>query len=201
MAVKNSSARPVACLLLIRHAPIAEQGRLFGRTDAPARLDVDGIAGLKRRLGDVALVFSSPARRCRQTAEALWPDGRDVAQDGRLWEQDFGSHEGLPYADLPDLGPLEGSDLAAYVPPEGESFDAVCARVWPALQEMAQCAHDIDGPVALVVHAGIVRAAISQVLGNTPAGLAFEVEPLSVSRFRVGPTGLVAVSRVNESPR
>ncbi|WP_417604551.1 histidine phosphatase family protein [Primorskyibacter flagellatus] len=198
MAGKNA---PLASLILIRHAPIAEQGRLFGRTDAPACLDAADIPGLRRCLGGVAQVISSPARRCRQTAAAIWDDGRDIPADARLWEQSFGDHEGLAYAELPDLGPLGGADLAAYTPPKGESFNAVCARAWPALQELAERAHAIDGPIALVVHAGIVRAAIAQVIEVPSAALSFEVAPLSLSRFRVGPAGLVAISSVNETAR
>ena len=99
-------------LILIRHAPALTGGRLCGRTDVAADLsDATAIAGLARAIGAVDRVVSSPAERCRTTAEALWP-ARPVLQDQALWEQDFGAWEGLAFADIPDLGPLSRAELA-----------------------------------------------------------------------------------------
>lgn len=170
-------------LVLIRHAPALSGGRLCGRRDVPARIeDAPGLARLVDALHGVAHVVSSPALRCRQTAEALFP-GRAMAEDARLWEQDFGAHEGLAPADLPDLGPLGRSDLAALAAPGGESFAAMAARVSPALQDLARLA-ETGGPVAVVAHAGTVRAGLALALGSVPDALAFEVAPLSVTRLR-----------------
>ncbi len=181
-------------LILIRHAPVALPGRLFGRTDVDARIDPAALAALRDRLGAVAQVISSPARRCQQTARALF-DGHTV--DDRLWEQNFGAHDGLAYDALPDLGILEGAALAGYAAPGGESFADLCARVAPALRDHGKqaCA---AGPVALVVHAGVVRAALALVTGHVPGALAFEVATLSVTRLRCGLDGPVAVIGVNQ---
>ncbi|CAM5323824.1 hypothetical protein FALB51S_01013 [Frigidibacter albus] len=170
-------------LVLIRHAPAESGGRLCGRRDVPARMD-DGaaLARLAVALRGMAAVVTSPALRCRQTAATLFP-GRMLAQDPRLWEQDFGAHEGLAAADLPDLGPLDRGVLAAYAPPQGESFAAMAARVAPALEDLARKAI-AEGPVAVVAHAGTVRAGLALALGSAPAALAFEVAPLSVTRLR-----------------
>ncbi|WP_083191299.1 histidine phosphatase family protein [Salipiger sp. CCB-MM3] len=183
-------------LILIRHAPLAEAGRLFGRTDAAARLEPEAIAALRARLPRPALLISSPARRCRQTAEALWPD-LQVQQDARLWEQDFGAHDGLRFDQMPDLGPLDGPDLARWTPPEGESFADLCARTAPALMQHGQTAAELGAPVVLMVHAGVIRAALSQVCGAVHAGLAFEVAPLSVTRLRCGVEGPLSVIGTN----
>lgn len=184
-----------ADLILIRHAPAAVAGRLFGRTDVEARIDPASIDALGAGLGRVARVVSSPARRCRQTAEALF--GGHL-QDPRLWEQDFGAHDGLPFDRLPDLGVLDGADLAAYAAPGGESFADLCARTAPALREHGQAACN-SGPVALVVHAGVVRAALALVTGHVPGALTFEVATLSVTRLRCGPGGPVSVIDVNRT--
>lgn len=182
-------------LLLIRHAPIVTPGILCGRTDVAARPDPGRVAQLRAALPQVARVVGSPALRCRQTAAALWP-GREVAQDARLWEQDFGAHDGLPLADLPDLGVLDRTALAAYRPPGGESFADLCARVAPALRDHAGAAVR-SGPVALVVHAGVIRAALGLVLDSPGAGLAFAVDTLSVTVLRCDAQGPVAVTGVN----
>ena len=163
-------------LILIRHAPADHGGRLCGRTDVPALLPAaDRLAGLRARLGQVAHVVTSPALRCRQTAGALWP-GRDAARDPRLWEQDFGTHEGLPFAALPDLGPLPRDALAAHRPPGGESSADMVDRVRPALDDLAQMARR-DGAVAIVAHAGTVRAGLACAMDSVPPALAFEVAP------------------------
>jgi len=141
----------------------------------------------------VATVTTSPARRCRQTARAIWPDRGDFDTDARLWEQDFGAQDGGRLTDLPDLGELGQSDLAAHRPPGGESFEDLCDRTHPALARHAARAHDTDAPVALVVHAGVIRAALALVLGTRPPALVFEVAPLSVTRLRVGAQGPFSV--------
>lgn len=167
-------------LLLIRHAPAETGGRLCGRRDVPARLD-DGaaLARLSAALAAVQLVVTSPALRCRQTADALFP-GLVHAEDARLWEQDFGVEDGMAYTDLPDLGPLPRKALAARRPPGGESFADMVGRVTPALVELSVA----EGPVAVLAHAGTVRAGLALALGSVPAALAFEVAPLSLTRIR-----------------
>ncbi|SNS95244.1 alpha-ribazole phosphatase [Antarctobacter heliothermus] len=140
---------------------------------------------------------ASPALRCRQTAAALWP-GCDVDSDARLWEQDFGAQEGMPFGDIPDLGLMSTQDLADHRPPGGESFADMVARITPALTELAAQARHA-GPVAIVAHAGTVRAGLALALDTVPAALAFEVAPWSVTRLRVFEGG-VSVIAVNWRP-
>ena len=73
------------------------------------------------------------------------------------------------------------------------------ARGSPALREAAERAVGA-GPVAVVAHAGTVRAALSLALGEVSAGLAFEVDPLSITRIRCLPGGAMSVAAVNWSP-
>lgn len=170
-------------LIVIRHAPALTGGRLCGRTDVPARFDdADAVARLAEALADVRHVVTSPALRCRQTASALFPQIAPP-EDARLWEQDFGAEDGLALADLPDLGPLSSEALATRRPPEGESFADMVARVSPALTELGAKAM-ADGPLAVVAHAGTVRASLALAMGTVPEALTFEVAPLSVTRLR-----------------
>ena len=177
-------------LAIIRHAPALTGGRLTGRRDVAATLDdTAALAWVAEAVGDVDTVVSSPARRCCQTPEAVFP-GRAFTTDPRLWEQDFGAHEGLKPSEIPDVGVLDRATLAALRAPEGESFADVVARVTPALEALS-------GKVAVVAHAGTVRAALALALGDVPVALAFEVAPLSVTRVRRF-TGGYAVTSVNE---
>lgn len=178
-------------LLLIRHAPADDRNRLTGRTDVTAVVDAGAAAALAALAGPVDRIVASPALRCRLTAAALWP-GADVEQDPRLWEQDFGAWEGAAYAHLPDLGPIGADELARTAPPGGESFAALCDRTIPALQDLARR----GGRVAVVAHAGTVRAALARATGSTAGALAFRIAPLSLTVIEARPAGW-AVACVN----
>lgn len=179
--------------MLIRHARADTQGRLAGRRDVPAILDDEAaVTRLQSALGAPAKIVTSPALRCRQTATTLF-GARTTEEDERLWEQDFGDHEGLPFEDIPDLGEMTRTDLAEVAPPGGESFVDMVARVTPALRELAGEAQRL-GPIVVVAHAGTVRAGLALALGDVPAALAFEVEPLSVTRIRCLPAAMSVIS-------
>ncbi len=180
-------------LLLIRHAPALTEGRMAGRRDVAADCsDLAALAALRAAVGAFDHLLISPALRCRQTAAALWPD-RLGRSDPQLWEQDFGAWEGVAYADLPDIGALSGADLAVHCPPGGESFAALCDRVWPALNAAAA----LGGRVVIVAHAGPIRAALARAVGSVAAGLAFQIAPLSLTRICGMPQGPWSVAGVN----
>lgn len=183
-------------IILIRHAPVARGGRLAGRLDLSADLsDHARIAALASRLPARAMLTSSPARRCLMTAGALLP-AVPARVDERLWEQDFGDWEGLDHAALPDLGPLNADALADHRPPNGESFRELCARTIPALLDMAV----EPGVHVVTAHAGTVRAALAHATGSPAGALSFQVAPLSLSRFQIGPQGHWSVAEVNWQP-
>lgn len=178
-------------MIFLRHAPVAEGGRLFGRTDVDARIEESAMAALRRTLPTAPHLFTSGARRCNQTARALWPE-LEPQKDARLWEQDFGCAEGVAHDDLPDLGPLSRAELATHRHQNGESFEHLCDRVWDALLDIAVSSRP-NTSLVLVVHAGTIRAALALVLECRTAALAFEVPPLSVLRLGMGPAGPVSI--------
>ncbi len=147
------------------------------------------VEALRAAIGAVDRVVASPMLRTRQTAAALFDAWEE---EPALREQDFGAWEGTAYRDLPDLGALSGADLAAHRPPEGESFNDVCARVNPVLR-------GLSGRVAVVAHAGTIRAALSLATG-APAALSFQIGNLSLTRLILLPDGLVSVAGVNWQP-
>ena len=184
-------------IMLIRHAPALTEGRMAGRRDVAADCsDALAFAALRGAVGAVDHWRISPALRCAQTAAALWPD-LAPEQDARLWEQDFGAWEGVPFTDLPDLGGLSGAVLAAHRPPQGESFLDLYERVTPALLE----AGSLGGRVVIVAHAGVIRAALGLALGVHELGLAFQIAPLSLTTLVALPGGVFSVAGVNRMRR
>lgn len=183
-------------LVLIRHAPAMTGGRLCGRTDVPAALPDDAaISPMRAAFPAPDHVWVSPALRCRQTLDALWPWAEPI-EEPAFWEQDFGDWDGLPQAEVPDIGNLSSRELAAYRPPRGESFGDLCQRVAPALLRAAA----MPGQVVIVAHAGVVRAALALAIGNAAAAIHFEVAPLSATVLRPLPHGGFTVISVNWTP-
>lgn len=180
---------------LLRHAPALTGGRMAGRRDVGADCsDQAAIAAVRAGIGMFDHLVISPAQRCVQTAQALWPTREATRVDPALWEQDFGDWEGMPFADLPDLGPLRAADLARHCPPGGESFADVCARIAPALIRAA----GLGGHIVIVAHAGTARAALAHATGCIPAALAFQIAPLSVTTLCMAtPDGAWSVASVN----
>ncbi|HWL55387.1 MAG TPA: histidine phosphatase family protein [Paracoccus sp. (in: a-proteobacteria)] len=154
-----------ARLLIARHAPLASPG-LAGRRDVAADCsDTRSLGWLGQQLVADRL-WSSPALRCRQTCAAMDLRPEIVPE---LWEQDFGDWE---QTGISDLGPLPPEALAVHRPPGGESFLDMAGRVQRVLAEAS-------GTVAIVAHAGTVRAALALAVG--PAALSFSVAPLSLT--------------------
>ncbi|MEO9826446.1 MAG: histidine phosphatase family protein [Paracoccaceae bacterium] len=169
-------------LILIRHGVTQSTGRLCGRTDVGlSASQPDVLDGLVSALAGVSTVITSPAQRCVQTADLIWGQGARPV-DPRLWEQDFGAWENMLFEDIPDIGVLEQRALARHRPPQGESFLDLCDRVKPAFEDAAQLA--TEGPVAIVAHAGVIRAAVGFTLGKPASGLGVDVSHLSVTRLR-----------------
>jgi len=187
-------------LILIRHAEPDHGGTLCGRTDVglteAGHADVARVSVL---MPEGVTVITSPAARCRLTAEGLFPKAT-IPEDARLWEQDFGACEGQAFGDLPDLGDLDRDALASTPWPKGESFDDMYHRAMPALQSAAEVAAGGDGPVVVVAHAGIVRVGLSMALGVRSAGLTFQVPPLSFTRLQCLPKGQFAIGAVSWLP-
>jgi broad specificity phosphatase PhoE len=164
-------------LTLVRHAPSEATRRSAFPLDEP--LDLRGAeeaCALAPRLGRFDAVWSSPAARARQTAEAL---GLTATVAAELDECDFGTWRGRTLAELDEVDPVA---VAAWIedpaaaPHGGESLLALLERVRGWLEARAG-----DGDrVLAVTHAGVIRAAVVCALDAPP--LAFwrlDVAPLS----------------------
>jgi broad specificity phosphatase PhoE len=152
----------VRTLLLVRHAPTSATRAAAFPADEP--LDERGrqqAAGLAASLPRRTEVITSPARRCRQTAEAA---GLEAAADERISECDFGTWAGRSLADVNAESPeavgawMLDPDAA---PHGGESLAAFFARIARWLDEQAE--H--EGRLAAVTHGEVIKAAVVHALG------------------------------------
>jgi broad specificity phosphatase PhoE len=152
----------VRTLLLVRHAPTSATRAATFPADEP--LDDRGrsqAAGLAAALPLRTEVITSPARRCRQTAEAA---GLEAAADERIAECDFGSWAGRSLAEV-DAG--EPKAVRSWmldpdaVPHGGESLGTFCARIARWLDEQAAR----DGRLAVITHGEVIKAAVVHALG------------------------------------
>lgn len=182
-------------LWLIRHAPVAGAAGTIHAADAPADLgDHAQLDALRRSLPHDAASYASPARRTMETAQAL---GLQPLLINEFREQDFGDWTGRRHDELAATGGEAYAqfwdDPAHGRPPGGESFEEQVARVRRGLSQIGR-----DGPAALVVHSGTIRAALCIALDLAPqAALRFVIDPLSLTRIDRLSTGwrVVCVNR------
>ena len=173
--------------MLVRLTMIASGATLAARKGGfpldeplePRALARAGKAGPELRRAD--RVWTSPALRARQTAEAL---GLDASIEPLLADQDFGQWAGRGLEDVqardPDGVAVWLTDPNA-APHGGESL-ADLARRGAALMDrlLAERGHTMA-----VTHAGVIRAAIVHVLGAPLSSVwKIDLEPLSLTDFR-----------------
>lgn len=137
-------------------------------------------------------VLSSPALRCRQTAEAA---GLRPRLEERLVECDFGRWAGTTLDEIdPDDGRVWMLDPDA-APHGGESLRELAARVAAWLDEQAGA----DGAAAAITHAGVVKAAVVHALGAPLAAFwQIDAAPLSVTELHAH-DGRWTVVRLNHA--
>lgn len=142
------------------------EGKYVGRSDEP--LCESGLAEL-RELRDTytypsaSCVFTSPMRRCTETARFLYPDAPAAVIEA-LSECDFGAFEGKT-ADELEGDPayrrwLQGGSDAC--PPEGESNRAFAGRVCGGFIKIADgLMRSGTREAAIVTHGGAIMAILS----------------------------------------
>ena len=133
--------------------------------------------------------------RCLQTFKSIWPTENNLYTDKRLWEQNFGDWEGLPFSQVPNLGDIKDTKLANYQIPNGESFHEMCERIQPAILRIAKIS--LSKSSVVICHAGTVRAAIALALKSNYQALRFEINHLSITRLRAMENGQFSIISTN----
>ncbi|MEE1196594.1 MAG: histidine phosphatase family protein [Lachnospiraceae bacterium] len=139
--------------------------RYIGTTDEP--LCLEGIEEQKKhRYADVEIVFSSPLKRCLETAARIYPSQKPIVIQ-KLSECDFGEFENKNAAELSDNPAYqEWIDSGGTLPfPGGESREEFINRsVDGFLEAAAICREKNISHAALVVHGGTIMSIMSHFL-------------------------------------
>lgn len=159
----------------IRHGATASnrEHRYLGKTDES--LDETGrreLTDLKKegRYPKIDLLFVSPMKRCKETAEILYP-GTPWIEIPEWTEMDFGEFEMKNYQELSHDQRYQdwidsGGTLAF---PGGESREAFILRAVRGLERMRTYLNTSDtmaGTIGCVVHGGTIMAVLSHELGG-----------------------------------
>jgi alpha-ribazole phosphatase len=162
-------------VVLLRHpAPAIKAGICYGRLDVG--LTEATSASLHQLAAEAVFrgaqeVWSSPARRCRQPAEAIATASRvPLRMDARLWELDFGAWEGQPWE---AIGREEldrwAADPLGFAPPGGESGAALIARVTAFHAELQRDCVVVAHGGPLIVLTALLRGVPVDLLARAPA--------------------------------
>lgn len=148
-------------IYLIRHGQTQGnlERRYIGSTDEPlcpqGRRALEGICPPA-----VDGLYVSPLRRCRETAEVLYP-GREAVVVPDLRETDFGAFEGHTYEELKGVPAYLAWLDGASAPPGGEDRETVRLRVLAAFAAIT-AKHGPEDQIALVVHGGTVMTLLEE---------------------------------------
>ena len=141
-------------------------GRYIGHTDE--ELSTEGIEQIKQmkedyKYPDVEAVFSSPLKRCTQTAKLIYPNCDPIIIDGFI-EYNFGEFEGKSAEEL-ESHPVFPDWLAGkkgVSPPFGERNEDFSQRIAQTMIKV------IDGVIqsgitktAIVTHGGVIMALLA----------------------------------------
>jgi broad specificity phosphatase PhoE len=151
----------VRSLLLVRHAPTsATRASAFPADEGLDERGREQAAALAAALPERASVVTSPARRCRETAEAA---GLEALTDEAIADCDFGTWAGRTLADVNESDPdavrrwMLDPESA---PHGGESLAVFCTRIARWLDGQAE--H--EGRVVAITHGEVVKAAVVHAL-------------------------------------
>ena len=197
-ASQAESDAPVRRLLLVRHAATAATRAARFPADEP--LDERGRAEAARLAAALPArreVLSSPALRCRQTADAAGLE--PLAVEPALRECDFGAWAGRSLADVHAAEPDAARAWmlrADACPHGGESLAAFAGRVGEWLDREAER----EGCAVAITHGGVVKAAVVRALAAPLESFwRIDAAPLAITELHAH-DGRWTVTRVNWTP-
>ena len=172
----GAMARPT--LILVRHGETewSRARKHTGRSDVPltdrGRDQAAHIAGALAR-HDIVATYASPLSRAWETARLA---GLSPERDDDLMEWDYGDYEGTVTADVRER--ITGWSVWTHPEGLGETVEHVGARVDRVIERL----RDVDGTVALVAHAHLLRILGARWIGlHAVEGRRFTLETTTLS--------------------
>jgi broad specificity phosphatase PhoE len=189
-------------LLIVRHGQIQanQAGRWHGATDSPltklGRRQALRVAALiAREVGELDAVYSSPLRRCYETALCIaHAHDHAVVADDDLREYTIGELENLPYGVLHREHRFFERIIEdpEYAPPGGESMRRVAERAVAALERIVD-RHDGASHVAVVSHGAAMAIALAALLdGDLKHWTNYPIANCSVTELALKPAPLMS---------
>ena len=199
-------SEPVTRWWWIRHGPVVENNAVcVGQMDlVPDLSDVAALARLSQALPAAPTWVCSPLRRTRETLEAIrsnrQTDAAEPIVEPGFAEQHFGLWQGRTYDEVrAETGDDAWQTPSLLQPPSGERYDTVFARVVGAIERVG-AAH-AGGDIAVVAHAGSIRAALAKALDlNLDRALSISVATLSLTSIAQYGDDAWSVGFVNRLP-
>lgn len=164
-------------LVLIRHGATEgnKEHRYIGRTDEPLSSEAkEKLSAETNCYPRIDRLFTSPMKRCIETAEIIYPDQKPVVVDP-LREMDFGNFEGKNYKELngnPDYQAwIDSGGTIAF--PNGESREEFIKRCCEGMRDVVSQLEEFivskqmmqeyqrEITIGLVVHGGTIMALCS----------------------------------------
>lgn len=150
-------------IFLTRHSETDwnQQGLLQGITDIPLNENGKIVAalsaeGMRKRGISFDAVYSSPLSRTMETARILVGNQKKIHSDQRLKELCFGDMEGV-FCRNPADCPMP--------PPNGESLEALQARMMSFLHDLLQKGYPEDSRILAVTSGTAIRSVVAAVMG------------------------------------
>lgn len=169
--MRNRSENQIT-IVLIRHGATEsnKEHKYLGKTDES--LSREGEEKLlknkeKNCYPRVEYLFTSPMKRCMETAKLLYPDMR--AEIIPEWEEmDFGVFEGKKYQELKeDERYQEWLGSNGTLPfPNGESREEFIGRCVKGFERMLTCQKPMPKTIGMIVHGGTIMALLSRYAGG-----------------------------------
>lgn len=157
-------------LILMRHGTTQgnKEGRFVGRSDVDILPEGVALAQtVAEQLPTIDHLYSSPLKRCRQTAQLLW-SGMELTIVPQLQEHDFGPFEGKRHEELQEdpmyrhwIGVEKTAEFEGVF--MGETIEETTMRgVQGLVQVVTQAKEQGFHRVGVVTHGGIIMALMSK---------------------------------------
>ncbi len=176
----------------VRHGP-THQKAFTGWRDVPADLsETAQIGRLEAYLPQDAVVISSDLIRAVDTASAIQNTRTRLPHCAGLREFNFGVWDGLKFDEVaardPELSRAFWEQPGDLAPPEGESWNAVAARVQSEVDTLSAQYSGRD--IIAVAHIGVILTQV-QAAGRMDAykALSYSIDNLSVTQTQFDGTG------------